>query len=429
LPPTSLPRSNFRLIVVKLTVPNLLRGGISFLRKQKRIRDKQKRLKVKERGLKNEADSLLQRTDEKIISLGKKTRSNRPFRLVIGPTNSAGQARQWSIALSHRNIPTRSFRISNDIEKEWFQSDIVIPRLQWTALAGRIGLAENIVSNYDAILIESMRPLFSLHTLRDYSAAQTFEDIRLLNRSHVKVAIVFHGSDIRDTEAHARREKFSPYRQQSEELQVLQRRAAEFRKAGRKARKKGIPIFVTTPDLLLDLPGARWLPITIDVEAFVLAGAKRPCWSSPGKLRVLFQPSRGWLKSAQLVEPILHRLAEEGVIQLIFNEQVEQHHMAERITSADVVIDRFDGIAGVTSMEALASGRVVLANIAQWAYKNAEATPPILHSTPDTLEATLRHIAKARETFEWDFSQGLEYVRKWHDGKESAARITKSLKL
>jgi hypothetical protein len=415
--------------VIKLTVPNLLRKLISLLRKRKRIRDKQRRLKVKEMRLKDQAESLLRMTDAKIISLGKESRKKRAFRLLIGPTNSAGQAQRWSIALSHRNFPAQSLRISNDIENEWFMSDVIIPRLEWTALAGRIALAEKIVSNYDAILIESMRPLFSLHTVRDYSASQTFADIRLLKRSHVKVGIVFHGSDIRNTKAHARREKFSPYREQSEELERLQKRATEFRQAGRRAQKKGVPVFVTSPDLLLDLPRARWLPITIDVESFTLAGTKRPCGSSSGALRVLFQPSRGWLKSADLVEPILQRLANEGVIQRIANDPIAQHLMAERIASADVVIDRFDGIAGVTSMEALAAGRIVIANIARWAYKNAEAIPPIYHSTPDTLEATLRQIAKAGKTFDWDYSKGLAYVRKWHDGSESAARITKFLKL
>ncbi|HEX7405602.1 MAG TPA: hypothetical protein VF307_06735 [Candidatus Nanopelagicaceae bacterium] len=364
-----------------------------------------------------------------IVSLGKASRKKRKYRVLIGPTNSAGQARQWSTALSHHKYPSRSLRISNNSEGEWFKSDIILPRLEWTALEGRIELAQEIVTNFDAVLIESMRPLFSLHTLRDYSAMQTFEDIRLLKRARVKVGIVFHGSDIRDTKAHARRERFSPYLEETEELKALQSRADEFRRAGKLACRKGIPVFVTSPDLLLDIPKARWLPIAIDVEHFVSAGAQRPLWSEKGAPRVLFQPSRGWLKSAQLVEPILHRLAEEGVIQLVPNGELPQEKMAERVASADVVIDRFDGIAGVASMEALAAGRIVLANIAKWAYRDAETTPPILHATPETLEQSLRRISRDREGFPWDASQGLAYVRKWHDGKESAARIAKLFKL
>jgi hypothetical protein len=384
---------------------------------------------VKQQSIKDEATTLLKATDSKIISLGRGSRGKRPYRLLIGPTNSAGQARAWAVAMSRRGLPSQSMRISNDLEAEWFTSDVLLPRLDWTTLPGRISLAERVVSNYDAVLIESMRPLFSLHTARDYSAGQTFEDIRLLNKAKVRTGIVFHGSDIRDTQAHARRERFSPYNEESNELNALQNRAAEFREAGRDACRKRIPVFVTSPDLLLDIPRARWLPIVIDVEHFATAGGKRACWVESGVPKVLFQPSRGWLKSASLIEPILQRLSHEGVIQLIANEPIAHELMAERIVGADVVIDRFDGISGVTSMEALAAGRIVIANIAKWAYQEAEATPPVLHATPDSLEGTLREIARKGPRYPWNFASGLSYVRKWHDGNESATRIAKYLKL
>jgi hypothetical protein len=415
--------------MVKLSVSDLLHSLVAKRRKNKRIKEKEKVAEEKEKRVKEDAENVLKGVDEAIITAGKTRRRGRPFHLLIGPTNSAGQADQWSRVLCQLGHPSQSLRISNDVENEWFENDLIIPRLTWTTLSGRTALARMIVSNYKAILIESMRPLFSLHTLRDYSAFQTLDDIDLLTKSKVKVGIVFHGSDIRDTQAHAKREKFSPYQTPSTELSLLQTRAREFRAAGRQASKMGIPVFVTSPDLLLDIPGAYWLPVVIDVEHFVAAGRKRPPWSNKGPMRVLFQPSRGWLKSAAFVEPILERLSNEGVIQLIPNDQIAHDLMADRMASADLIIDRFDGIAGVTSMEALAAGRVVIANVAKWAYKGAEATPPVLHATPDTLEATLRDLALKRGSFAWDTAKGLAYVHKWHDGRESAARIVKRLKL
>ena len=255
--------------MVELTVPTSLRNILGRYRKQRRLKKKQGRLK-------REAENVLKIIDKTVISRGKSARKKRPFSLLIGPTNSAGQAHQWAGALSRRGLPAQSLRISNDPENEWFASDLSIPRLEWTALDGRVALAKRIVANFDAVLIESMRPLFSLHTLRDYSASQTFEDIHLLKQSKVKAGIVFHGSDIRDTQAHARREKFSPYREHSPELEVLQVRAREFRNAGREALKRGIPVFVTTPDLLLDIPHARWLPIAIDVSHHIVLIIKLP---------------------------------------------------------------------------------------------------------------------------------------------------------
>jgi len=373
-------------------------------------------------------DSALQ-SDAQVVRAGLTTEGKRPFSILIGPTNSAGQATLWARALTRQDFPAQSLRISNDPSAEWFDADLEIPRLEWTTMEGRLALAKKIASGYDSILFESMRPLFSLHSKRDYAADRTFEDIRLLKKAKVKSAIVFHGSDIRDTSAHARREPFSPYRIASTELDQLQVRAAEFRKAGRKAIWRRIPVFVTTPDLLLDIPRAHWLPITIDVEVFSHAGRSRPCWSSSGAPRVLFQPSKGWLKSADLVSPILEKLHQEGVINLLESQSVPHGEMPARIAEADIVIDRFDGVAGVASVEALAAKRIVIANIAPWAYKKAEVTPPIIHGTPPTLENILREMASQRSSYQHDFDAGLLYAQRWHDGSESARRIVKYLKV
>ena len=369
-----------------------------------------------------------QLADSEVIKAGLSTAGKRNSSVLIGPTNSAGQATLWSRALTRQGFSSRSLRISNDPATEWFDADIEIPRLEWTTMEGRFALAKKIASEYDAMLFESMRPLFSLHSKRDYSADRTFEDIRLLKKAKVKSAIVFHGSDIRDTSAHARREPFSPYRTLSSELEQLQVRASEFRKAGRKAFWRRIPVFVTTPDLLLDMPRAHWLPITIDVEVFARAGAARPCWSTPGVPKVLFQPSKGWLKSADLVSPILEKLHKQGVIDLLEGQTIPHKEMPARVAEADIVIDRFDGVAGVASIEALAAKRIVIANIASWAYKKAEVTPPIVHATPETLENILRIIASQRSSYQHDFEAGLQYAQKWHDGSESVRRITRILK-
>lgn len=367
--------------------------------------------------------------DSQVIGAGSLTAGKRNFSVLIGPTNSAGQATLWARALTRAGFPANSLRISNDPAEEWFRADLELARLDWTTREGRLALAQKIASQYDAVLLESMRPLFSLHSKRDYSASRALEDIKLLKRAKVTSAIVFHGSDIRDTSAHAKREPFSPYRIATPELEQLQKRATEFRKAGRRAGWRRIPIFVTTPDLILDMPRAKWLPITIDVALFAEAGRARPCWSTPGPPKVLFQPSKAWLKSADLVWPTLQKLQQEGVINILENTAVPHDQMPARVAQADIVIDRFDGVAGVASIEALAAKRIVIANIARWAYQGAEAAPPVLHSTPDNLELILRKISSEGADFVYNLEAGLEFARKWHDGSESARRIAKYLKV
>jgi hypothetical protein len=383
----------------------------------------------RERARNRRFEEAAQIADSQVIAAGLSTAAKRNFSILIGPTNSAGQATLWSRALTRDGFPSESLRISNNPVEEWFRADLEIPRLEWTRKEGRLALAERIASDYEAVLIESMRPIFSLHSKRDYSASRAFEDIKLMKRAKVRSAIVFHGSDIRDTSAHARRERFSPYRTPTPELEALQIRAKEFRKAGRRAALLRIPVFVTTPDLLLDMPRAHWLPITIDVELFAVAGEKRPCWSTPGPPKILFQPSRAWLKSADLVWPTLQKLEQEGVISLLDGGSVPHDQMPLKIAQADIVIDRFDGVAGVASVEALAARRIVIANIAPWAYRRAEAIPPVVHATPETLESILRIISSERGNFAHDFAAGLQYARKWHDGSESARRIVKYLQV
>jgi hypothetical protein len=381
----------------------------------------------RERGRKKKFEEAAQAADAQIIELGLSSAGKRNFSMLVGPTNSAGQATLWANALTRHGFPSKSLRVSNNPAEEWFRADTEIPRLEWTTREGRLALAKTIASAYEAVLIESMRPLFSLHSKRDYSASRAFEDIKLMKKAKVNCAIVFHGSDIRDTSAHASRENFSPYRINRPELAQLAIRAAEFRKAGRRAARRRIPVFVTTPDLLLDMPRAHWLPITIDVELFADAGERRPCWSEPGLPRVLFQPSKGWLKSADAVWPTLEKLQLEGIINLLDGSSIAHNQMPQKIAQADVVIDRFDGVTGVATVEALAAKRIVIANIAPWAYKRAEAIPPVVHATPETLESILRNIGSAGPNFAHDFAAGLQYVRKWHDGSESARRIVQYL--
>ena len=74
---------------------------------------------------------------------------------------------------------------------------------------------------------------------------------------------------------------------------------------------------------------------------------------------------------------------------------VSNAQMPALVESADVVIDRFDGVVGVASIEAMAAKRLVIANVAAWIYNMAEVTPPVIHATPATLEDKLREIAGA----------------------------------
>jgi hypothetical protein len=227
--------------------------------------------------------------------------------------------------------------------------------------------------------------------------------------------VIFHGSDIRDTVAHAARNPFSPFHNESEELQKMRIRTAQNAALLPLLREMKIPIFVTTQDLLLDLPDAHWLPVTIDFDRFFQVGAKSPIFSDPeAKLRVLFLPSRPWLKSADLIEPVLIKLREEGVISyhsyISSGEFLKHSEIPTVMAEVDLVIDQYLGVVGVFPLEALAAGRLVMSFLPPEA-----GEVPIINITPETLEIEIRRIAITRPRP----VAGVEYVKRWHDGRES----------
>ena len=342
----------------------------------------------------------------------------RPFRIkpsfLIGPTNSANQGTLWARALTMAKFPSQSLRISSDPTAEWFTSDFALTRTEWLEFDRRQELAELAATTKDIVLIESLRPIFRLLNAKD-GRNQVIEDLELLKFMGKRIGVIFHGSDIRDTVAHAARNPFSPFHSDSEELQKMRIRTAQNAALLPLLREMKIPIFVTTQDLLLDLPDAHWLPVTIDFDRFFQVGVRAPIFSDPeAKLRVLFLPSRTWLKSADLIEPVLIKLREEGIISyhsyISSGEFLMHSEIPTVMAQVDLVIDQYLGVVGVFPLEALAAGRLVMSFLPPEA-----GEVPIINITPETLENEIRRVALTRPRP----AAGVDYVKRWHDGRES----------
>jgi len=357
-----------------------------------------------------------------IASAKTKTRNNFKKPILLGATNSAGQASSWAMALRKAGRNAQSLQIVNDENGSWFYADLSINRSQWKLLEFRKHLFKEVTSQNSGVVLESLRPIFALNQPSLFTAESGLNDLIDLRRAGLKVAVVFHGSDIRDQLHHAKMDEFSPYRNPVDpaKFEAVRIRADQTRLVARKLNRHRIKHFVTTPDLLHELPDATWLPAVIDIEKFKTNTLIK---SSMGPLKVLFLPSNGWLKSEGLVTPVLNDLEKAGVIKLIAAGSVSNSQMPALIESADVVIDRFDGVVGVASIEAMAAKRLVIANVAPWIYNKAEVTPPVIHATPKTLAEKLHEIAGNNFNHQQITDAGFEYVSKWHDGRESATRL------
>jgi len=357
-----------------------------------------------------------------IASAKTKTRNNFKKPILLGATNSAGQASSWAMALRKAGRNAQSLQIVSDENGSWFNADRTINRSQWKPLEFRKQLFKEVTSQNSGVLLESLRPIFALNQPSLFTAESGLNDLIDLRRAGLKVAVVFHGSDIRDQLHHAKMDEFSPYRNPVDpaKFEAVRIRADQTRLVARKLNRHRIKHFVTTPDLLHELPDATWLPAVIDIDKFRTNTLIKRL---PGPLKVLFLPSNGWLKSEGLVTPVLNDLEKAGVIKLVAAGSVSNSQMPALIESADVVIDRFDGVVGVASIEAMAAKRLVIANVAPWIYNKAEVTPPVIHATPKTLAEKLHEIAGNNFNHQQITDAGFEYVSKWHDGRESATRL------
>ena len=358
------------------------------------------------------------RAEKTLVQVGKSSSASRIF---IGPANSAGQAMLWAKFLTDSGSSADSMRITND-PVELFDSTIKIERLTWITWKRRVQFGQEIAKNYGAVFVESLRPLFAYKTVRTFTAERAVDDLLLLRKAKKKVAVIFHGSDIRDVDYHASINPFSPYNNAGTELDAVKARALEARAQLPRLHKANIPLFVTTPDLLHEVPNATWLPVCVDVPTFSAVADSHPAFQHNGVPRVLYLPSKSWVKSAEIIEPILDTLDSEGIIHRVRTGRVPHHELPGLLAQCDVLVDQFVGILGVLALEAMAAGRIVLTHIQGDVYKQVGQKPPVIEISPATLESALRNLKPDAALVQ----NAREFVATNHDGKRSAELLRAS---
>lgn len=340
-------------------------------------------------------------------------------RLVVGCTNTAGQAYQWARTIDalddhralsigfvdprgfgfpvHRAVPARRAAASAD----WHRAEFA---------------AITRVATH--VLIESARPLFGPLFGRDIE-----RQVRALHRRGVRVGIVAHGSDVRDVRAHQRREPHSPYSHPD-----LVPNAESLDAAARRTRatlaRMGVPLFASTPNVLLDLPSATWLPIVVNTEPWE---ATTPVLHRSVPI-VVHAPSNAGLKGTEVVDAVLSQLDAAGLIEYQRLVRVPHADVIDAYRNADIVVDSLRmGGYGVAACEAMATGRLVLshvnANTRDRAQNHYGLALPVWESTVDTLGSSLRSALADREAARALAAQGPGFVRHVHDGRASAKAL------
>jgi len=255
-------------------------------------------------------------------------------------------------------------------------------------------------------------PLFE-RTDRSHVGAD-FDELR---GRGLAIALIAHGSEFRDPDAHMARSEHSFYRNApSAWVDALRRLSGRNREL---ARTLPAPLFVSTPDLLLDAPDGRWLPLCVDMKRWqtteAALGRDTPV--------VLHLPSRRrpGIKGTETIDAVLRPLAEAKKISYVSPPQVRSRDVPRLVRSADVVVEQIrTGSYGVTAVEAMAAGRLVVGFVDRATRQLMPEQPPIVDAPPPQFADVMQDVLHRRDPYRLIAARGTEFAARWHDGAASA---------
>ncbi|MFJ4224651.1 hypothetical protein [Microbacterium sp. NPDC089695] len=344
-----------------------------------------------------------------------------PVRLLIAPTNSAGQAHLWATAAATHldGVGAVNLMTTNDrTERFAFPADVAVPESGYLFARGwQSRQRRAILEGFSHVLLESGRYLYGPVPWRS-----PLDVLDGLAARGVRIGLLWHGSDIRVPSAHASWEADSPFGERgaypASSTAVLEANARERRQM---IAESDYPVFVSTPGLL-DVPRSQWLPVVVDPERW---RSDTPPFSGEVPV-VAYVPSNSAMKGDDSVDRQLDVLQREGVIRYRRLEGIPAADMPDVYRSADIVLDQFRlGDYGVAACEAMAAGRVVIGHVHDdvrarvLAQTGAEL--PIVESRFDRVGETVRELVIDRESARHRAAGGPAFIARVHDGRLSAS--------
>ncbi|MDR6866312.1 hypothetical protein J2Y69_000904 [Microbacterium resistens] len=340
----------------------------------------------------------------------------KPYRMLVGPVNYAGQGYRWSRAAESSGLVSARNYVHTGNNPLGYDADHLVSwRTSEHSRAWQNAMLAEIRGSYTHVLIEACFPI-----LGGMFRGDVRRQVALIQDAGVKVGIVGHGTDVRLPSRHARNVPYSHFGDDVEKWVPLDKMERAIADNLELVADLGVPTFVSTPGLLDDLPDAHLLGVVIDVEKW----ANTTPTLVRDRLRVVHAPTQTHVKGTALIRPIVDRLVAEGLIEYVELTGVPNSEMPETFASADVVLDQFRiGDYGVGACETMASGRIVLTYLTDAVRREVDRQAgmpiPIPEVTVDTLEDVLRDIAARREHYREIAAQGPEFVRRLHDGRFS----------
>ena len=341
-------------------------------------------------------------------------------RLFIGPVNFGGQGDAWARAAERNFADVGAVSMAyTGIGEFGFPVDQSVPATGYVlSRSWQRSQAHAVAAGFTHVLVEAERRLFG--RVFDETLEQQVDALR---DAGVRVAFVAHGTDLRLPSRHVLAERYSPFSEGEWALTPrLERDAAANRAL---LDRLGGMVFVSTLGLLADAPpGANWLPVVVDSNLWQ-AG---PLPMSRLRPVVAHAPSNGIVKGSELIDPIMQRLHDRGLIEYRRVRGVAASDMPAVYRDADIVLDQFRlGDYGVAACEAMLTGRITVGHVSDFVRSEVRERTgrelPIVEATPDTLEEVILQLLESPASARTISQDSREFASAVHDGRFAARAL------
>ncbi|MEU6808103.1 glycosyltransferase [Streptomyces sp. NPDC046831] len=371
-------------------------------------------------GSRPEVSWTVQETPDAVRTADTTTADGRPLwrrigdtrvRLGLGPANYAGQGAAFAQAITRLNPDVSAEVVMNKRPESFdYPADVYVDADRLRDLDVQMQQVERIIGRCTHLLVDAFMPVFG-----HLNGTSVAGDLDALKQAGIKVALLAHGSEIRHPGNHMARHPYSLFHDAPDGIAKRLQAKAELNK--RIASEAGLPLYVTTPDLLEDLPTAKWAPLVVDVDSWA---TDRPVMERERPL-VLHAPSKRWTKGTDRIMPVLTELHDAGIIEFRLAEGIPWAEMRDLVQSCDLVLDQFTtGSYGTFAVEAMAAGKPVVAYISDGVKAATDGALPIVSATPDTLREVVEGLVADREGTARIGRQSAEFARTYHDGTWTA---------
>lgn len=336
--------------------------------------------------------------------------------LLIGPANFAGQGHAWARAVERLHPETVARNVRFGALANPFPSDLTV---EFNTLHSdptwRAAWREWVTGSFTHVLLEANRAILPTRTVSG------FQQVAELRRAGLEVGMLAHGSDVRVPSIHAARERWHSYGAFAPEVLAVMEHSARRNQAEYLAFDG--PVFVSTPGLRAFLPDGVWVPVVVDVAMW-----ENDLPLHAGRVPVVAHAPSSVQKGSHLIDPVLQRLHDEGVVDYRRIQGVPFAEMPAIYQAADLVIEQFGAADyGTAACEAMAAGRVVVSRVHDDVRRHVQERTglelPIVEADPDTLEGVVRALAADPERCHELGARGAAFARQVHDGRYSATAI------